>query len=286
MGAAHGPGKQDRDLKSYPPLAKVRAFIREKEFGKMKRFTIRQGNNMPVQSPLIPDPFVPYQCKNNKILSVVCRGDRRVIDRWLKPTPFESVGDRYIVSVADFSNCDKASYMDAAIVLPIKFRNKFGGYYFFEYENNDSAIAAGRDLWGYPKKYAAITLEQQGKKVVGKAVRNGVTIMDISCDLSKPMDGVPSLKLTPHLNMHVQPRPDGPGMMSMRIIERDTSPDYKLKSQKFGAGRVTLRSIPSDPLAEFQPKEILGATYIVGDFYATEKNGWGKTIATFKPKRR
>jgi acetoacetate decarboxylase len=108
----------------------------------MKRFTIRQGNNMPVQSPLIPDPFVPYQCKNNKILSVVCRGDRKVIDRWLKPTPFESVSDRYIVSIADFSNCDKASYMDAAIVLPIKFRNKFGGYYFFEYENNDSACGA------------------------------------------------------------------------------------------------------------------------------------------------
>src|SRR5690349_20865839 len=143
VGGAHVSGKRDRGLKPSPPLVKVRARYLERGVREMKRFTIRLGNSMPVQSPLIPDPFVPYQCKNNKILSVVCRGDRKVIDRWLKPTPFESVDDRYIVSIADFSNCDKASYMDAAIVLPIKFRNKFGGYYFFEYENNDSAIAAG-----------------------------------------------------------------------------------------------------------------------------------------------
>ena len=28
-----------------------------------------------------------------------------------------------------------------------------------------------------------------------------------------------------------------------------------------------------------QPIEVLGASYVVGDFFATEKNGWGRTIA-------
>jgi acetoacetate decarboxylase len=252
----------------------------------MKSFTVKRGNNMPVQSPLIPEPFVPYQCKGNRILYVVCRGDRRVIDKYLKHTPFESVDDRYVVSIADFSKCDKASFMDAAIVLPIRFRNKLGGYYLFEYENNDSAIAAGRDLWGYPKKYAAITLAQRGKTVSGTVVRGGKTIMNVSCDLSRPLASVPRLKLTPHFNMHVQPRPDGPGYTAMRIIERDTSPDYVLKSERLGAGKVTLRGLPTDPLHEFKPIEILGGGLITGDFFATEKNGWGRVIATFKPESR
>lgn len=252
----------------------------------MKIFTVQRGNNMPVQSPLIPDPFVPYQCKNNRILYVVCRGHRRVIDRYLKPTPFESVDDRYIVSIADFSQCDKAQFMDAAIVLPVRFRNRLGGYYLFEYENNDAAIAAGRDLWGYPKKYAEITMTRRGHVVAGKAVRHGKAIMEVSVDLSKPRALVPRLKLTPHYNMHVQPRPDGPGYAAMRIIERDTSPDFVLKSERFGAGRLSLRGLATDPLHEFQPIEILGGGLVTGDFHATEANGWGRVIATFKPPAR
>ncbi|MFO0995666.1 MAG: acetoacetate decarboxylase family protein [Alphaproteobacteria bacterium] len=252
----------------------------------MKSFAVQHGNNMPVQSPLIPDPFVPYQCKNNRILYVVCRGNRRVIDRYLKRTPFESVDDRYIVSVADFSNCDKAQFMDAAIVLPIRFRGRLGGYYLFEYENNDAAIAAGRDLWGYPKKYAAITMTRRGRVVTAKAMRHGKAIMELSVDLSKSVDSVPRLKLTPHYNMHVQPRPDGPGYTAMRIIERDTSPDYVLKSERFGAGKVTLRGLATDPLNEFKPLEILGGGFITGDFYATEANGWGRVVATMKPASR
>ena len=118
----------------------------------MKRFSVQRGNNMPVQSPLIPDPFVPYHCPGNRTVFALCRGDRRVFDRYLKHTPFKSAGDLYIVQVSDFSNCDKVAFMDAAIVLPITFRGRPGGYYFFEYENDDRAIAAGRDLWGYPKK--------------------------------------------------------------------------------------------------------------------------------------
>ena len=93
------------------------------------------------------------------------------------------------------------------------------------------------------------------------------------------------LKLTPHFNMHVMPRGDGPGWREMRIIERDTSPDFELRSERFGRAKVKLRSLPGDPLGEFMPKEVLGGSFIVGDFHATAKNGWGKTIATFKPKR-
>lgn len=101
--------------------------------------------------------------------------------------------------------------------------------------------------------------------------------MSVQCDLSQSV-ALPKLVTTPHFNIHIQPGPDG-SILSKRIIERDTSPDFKLRSQKSGSARVTLKGLATDPLHELQPAEVLGANYIIGDFHATERNGWGRTIA-------
>ena len=100
----------------------------------MQKKTIKLGNNMPVQAPLIPDPLVPYECKDNKTLFAVCRGDEEQVRRYLEPTPFEFLSDIFVVSISDFTNSKKLSFMDCAIVLPVKYKEIYGGYYLFEYE--------------------------------------------------------------------------------------------------------------------------------------------------------
>lgn len=251
----------------------------------MARGRIRLGNNIPVQCPLIPDPFVPYHCPGNRTLYAVCRGARATQARYLKPTPFEPVGDLFLVAVSDFSNCDKVAYMDAAVVLPIAYKGQPGGNYLFEYENDDRAIAAGRDLWGYPKKYAAITMSPTAKRVRAAAVRHGTAILALEVDLSKPVADLPQLKVTPHFNFHVLPRAEGPGWREARVIERDTSPDFELLSHKTGRARVTLKSLPGDPLGEMAPFVVLGGGLVVGNFHAQGKNGWGRVRETIRNGR-
>lgn len=246
----------------------------------MSGFVIKHGNNIPIQAPLIPDPFVPYECKGYRSVFAVCRQEESVIRKYLEPTPFDYVDNKFIVSVSDFSNCDKVPFMDCAIVIPVKYKDIYGGYYLFEYENDDSAIAAGRDLWGYPKKYADISLQQENGKVKGQAVRKGKLIVDIECDLNERVHEVINLQTYPHLNLHVVPKPDGKGISSMKVISRDTSPDFKLISEGLGKTTVCLNGLPTDPLHELQPIEVLGGGYTVGDFYATEENGWGRIIET------
>ncbi len=241
-------------------------------------FVVRQGNNMPVHAPLIPDPFVPYHCPGNANLFVICRTDPARLAKYLAPTPFEAIDDRYVIYVSDFSNCDKAVYMDTGIIVLVRFGERTGGYYLFVYEDNEVAISAGRDLWGYAKKYAEPTMTVEGGRVSSRTVRHGEAIIELDCDLSKPVADLPRLVTTPHLNIHVQPGPDG-RVLNKRVIERDTSPDFELTSEQMGEGRVTLRGIATDPLHEIQPREVLGARYVIGDFHATEKNGWGRTIA-------
>ena len=186
-------------------------------------FVVRQGNNMPVHAPLIPDPFVPYHCPGNANLFVICRTDPARLAKYLAPTPFEAIDDRYVIYVSDFSNCDKAVYMDTGIIVLVRFGERTGGYYLFVYEDNEVAISAGRDLWGYAKKYAEPTMTVEGGRVSSRTVRHGEAIIELDCDLSKPVADLPRLVTTPHLNIHVQPGPDG-RVLNKRVIERDTSP--------------------------------------------------------------
>ncbi|MDP3342162.1 acetoacetate decarboxylase family protein [Frigidibacter sp.] len=243
-------------------------------------YDVQNGNNMPVQAPLIPDPFVPYDCPDNATLSVFCRVDPALLKRYLAPTPFEPRGDIVVVYASDFTNCRKAQFMDAGIIVPMTFQGQPGATYLFEYEDNDAAIAAGRDLWGYPKKYAEISLKTEGDTATASVVRRGTEILRIEADLSQPHE-FQTVRTAPHFHLHVQPGPDGK-VLSRRVIKRDTSPDFQLKSSRTGTARVVLASLPADPLAEFMPQHILGAVLTRGDFYATEENGWGKTVLTME----
>lgn len=242
----------------------------------MSRIPLHNANNMPLQAPLIPDPFVPYECPGNRSLNAICQGDPDILSQYLENTPFTLNGDRFLVYVSDFTHCRKAPFMDAGIVIPVRFGEREGGYFLFEYEDNDAAIAAGRDLWGYPKKFGTIELTEHEGGASASVVRHGVPLITIDCRF----DGVEAepLKTTPHLNIHIQPAPDGT-ILNKRVIARDTSPDFRLTSSRWGSADVTLGSLATDPISPLGPVKVLAANYAVGDFFATEENGWGKTIA-------
>ncbi|MBB3979915.1 acetoacetate decarboxylase [Rhizobium azooxidifex] len=225
----------------------------------MTRIPLHNANNMPLQAPLISDPFVPYECPGNRSLNAICQGDPAVLGQYLENTPFTLAGDRFLVYVSDFTNGPKTPFMDAGIVIPVRFGDREGGYFLFEYEDNDAAIAAGRDLWGYPKKFGTIELTERA----GGA-----------------FDGTQAepLKTTPHLNIHIQPAPDGK-ILNKRVIARDTSPDFQMTSCHWGSAAVSLGALATDPLSPLGPLQVLAANYVIGDFFATEQNGWGKTIA-------
>ena len=198
----------------------------------------------------------------------------------LAPTPFEYVEDRFIVSVSDFGNSSRGAFLDASIIVPVRYGDLLGGHYLFEYESRDSSIAGGRELWGYPKKYAKMVAEFDGDVMHGFAFRNDKTLITLEVSVDHSLKELASPPLYPNLLYRVFPAPDGPGTSLRQILARDTSPDYKLKSKVFGRARVTLRGLPTDPLDKMQPIEVLGGGLMVGDFAATLENGWAKIIDT------
>lgn len=241
---------------------------------------VKNGNNMPIQSPLVPDPVLPYHCKNSKTVYAICKIEKRSLLEHLKPTPFQYINDLCMIYVTDFLESPELPYMDAGIIFTVQYKSQYGGYYMYEWEDNDVAIETGR-YWGYPKKYANITLKKEGNFVRGTAIRNNVKLIDIELDLTKPINSVPKLHTVfPHLNILTIPKPDGPGIFSQRITSRDNSSTCKTLSNQLADVKVKLNSSINDPIGDFEPLTILGGGYSVTDFLATTENGWAKVIDT------
>ncbi len=247
----------------------------------MSGFNVQNGNNMPIQSPLIPDPVVPYACSESITLFAMIEVEEKTIRKYLEPTPFAYVNNLAMVYVNDFTKSEKLPYMDGGIIIQAKYKDIIGGYYLFEYEDDDAAVATGRELWGYPKKLGHMTLEKKGSIIKGTASRRGEELIKIECDISKKISvDLPRLKVFPHLNIQTIPKPDGPGIFSQRIIARDNSADCKLLSEELGEVKVELFSSETDPLGEFSPVNVLGGGYSITDFLAGEENGWGRVLDT------
>lgn len=246
----------------------------------MGEFKVQKANNMPVQAPLVPDPMLPYSCKNSKTVYAMCEVDEKTLRKHLAPTPFEYVNNLCMIYVNDFTESPELPYMDSGIIFTVKYKDIYGGYYMYEWEDDEVAIATGR-YWGYPKKHAEIILKQEGPIIRGTTTRLGVRLIDIELDCSKPVENVPKLHTTyPHLNLLTIPNPDGPGIFSQRVTSRDNSSTCKILSNQYGEVKVTLESSPNDPMGDFNPIKVLGGGYSVTDFLATMENGWAKVIDT------
>ncbi|MBC2885446.1 acetoacetate decarboxylase family protein [Ochrobactrum sp. CM-21-5] len=241
---------------------------------------MKSGNNMPVQAPLVPDPILPYSCKNSRTVYAICEVKEETLRRHLSPTPFEYVNNLCMIYVNDFSESSELPYMDAGIIFTVKYKDTFGGYYMYEWEDDDAAIETGR-YWGYPKKFGQMTLERSENIIRGTATRRGVKLIDIELDCADPITDVPQLHtIYPHLNLLTIPNPDGPGIFSQRVTARDNSSTCKTLSNIQASVKVTVNSSPTDPIGDFAPLKVLGGGYSVTDFLASTENGWAKVIDT------
>ncbi|MDO5115175.1 MAG: acetoacetate decarboxylase family protein [Synergistaceae bacterium] len=243
-------------------------------------YKVQDGYNNPIQASLFRSPFVPYKCTNMRSLAVWAETDPDLIKKYLEPTPFEYVSNVFNISISDFMNADGfMGFYDCSFCIPVKYKDIYGAYTMFEYESEDFAIWAGRELWGYPKVYAEMNLVEGVDKVVATATKNGIEFVHLELDRRDLKDFTePDVQMHPHLQLQVVPNCDGPGIYLKRVMSRDTSPDYKGRVCLKGDAALTLRYDGRNPLDEFSSAKIIGAVYSCGEFNSTVENGWAKVV--------
>ncbi len=111
------------------------------------------GFSMPSQAPLFPKP--PYFYKNASLMVfkyVTSPDARRIVPDMLELPDIPTAG----LVFASYPSSNLGPYDEVVLFIDVLFKGKPFQYAAFLYVTTDAAMAAGREMGGYPKKIAKI----------------------------------------------------------------------------------------------------------------------------------
>ncbi len=107
---------------------------------------------MPLTSPAFPPG--PYRFINREYLIIIYRTDPAALEAVVpEPLTFDEPLVKYeFIRMPDSTGF--GDYTESGQVIPVKFKGQEGGYSHAMFLNDGPPIYGGRELWGFPKKYA------------------------------------------------------------------------------------------------------------------------------------
>jgi acetoacetate decarboxylase len=179
-------------------------------------------------------------------------------------------------------------YRESALFLRAVYNGEEGGYCLAMPVTNDIAMAAGREVYGFPKKMADIHLERDGHSVEGWTERRGIRFMDVRAKLTGKFNDMAPQEIVRAVrkvgldgsinpvtyNFKYFPSPEGGAFdYNPRLVKVESA--RSPKEMLFGEAEIIFRYSDYDPWAEVEVVRMLGALYTVGDNSILR----GKTVA-------
>ena len=241
----------------------------------------RSIDETPFGAPLVPR--LPLRMRNTEILTVVYRSEASAVERML-PCSLSALGDLVLVHVYRMHDAEWfGAYGESAIQIPVLHpaTGTRGAYSPLLFVEGDGPVAAGREVYGQPKKAATITLEPHGDLVVGRVTRNGIDILTATTPY-KQRQGTPDdlerhASFRTNINLKVIPAVDGSGATVSEITAR-TLADVVIHEVWKGPGTVELRPNAQAPVHLFPVLEVVEAFHWRVDFSLV----YGEVLESFQ----
>jgi acetoacetate decarboxylase len=209
--------------------------------------------------------------RNTEILTLFYRTDPEAAARLL-PLQLESTSDLVIVHLYLMRDADWFGvYSESAVQLPARHGRSGteGAYSPFLFVESDGAIAAGREIYGQPKKWGRIELAPDGDLLVGRLWRNGIDIVTATMPYKQtrgePSDLEAHASFRTNLNLKVIPAADGEGA-AVRELTARTLADVVVHEVWKGPGTVELRPNAQAPIHLLPVREVVEAYHWRVDF--------------------
>jgi acetoacetate decarboxylase len=217
------------------------------------------NTNMPLDTPLYSQPPIYYKDVEAIIFTYETDEDA-VLD--ILPEGLECQRPAIAtVLIIKYHFSTLGPYDEAILGVSCSFEGKPRFYIPHIVVHSDIPFAAGREIWGYPKKFAHITLEKEGDLIIGTMERpKGNRICTGVIRPEKPVPIVETEKI-PGISLRVIPSPDGSAVPSLaELIE--VPPESTTIEAYTGTGFLQFNSISNiDPWHKFKVKNMLSAIY-------------------------
>lgn len=228
---------------------------------------------MPLTSPAFPPG--PYRFIDREYLVITYRTDREALEAVVpEPLTFDEPIVKYEF-IRMPNSTGFGDYCESGQVIPVTFEGKQGGYTHAMFLDDGPPIFGGRELWGFPKKYAHPTLGPVTDTFVGTLDYGPIRVATGTMGYKHKaldLETVAAALAVPNYLLKIIPHVDG----TPRILE---PVDYRLedvvlKGAWTGPAALELRPHALAPVADLPVREVISATHILADLTL----GLGKVV--------
>jgi acetoacetate decarboxylase len=222
---------------------------------------------MPLAGPSYPKG--PYRFIDREYMVISYETDAEIVREQL-PEPLEPIEAPVVhyewIRMPDSSGF--GSYTESGMVIPCRFQGEEMNFVAQMYLDDDPPIAAGREIWGFPKKYAHPKLEIVKDTLTGTLSYAGQLVAMGSMGYKhENMMGngertTATLSKT-QVNLKLIPGVDGkPGICQLVAYNLT---EIKVKGSWIGPGRLHLIPHVNAPVADLPVRRIVGAHHFIAD---------------------
>ncbi|MGA8172805.1 MAG: acetoacetate decarboxylase [Methylocystis sp.] len=233
----------------------------------------RRAFAMPLTSPAFPPG--PYRFYDREYFILTYRTDREALEKIVpEPLTFDEPLVKYEF-IRMPNSTGFGDYTESGQVIPVRFNGVAGNYTHSMYLNDGAPIFGGRELWGFPKKYAQPSLTVATDALVGTLdygpVRVATGVMGFKYEA---LDGAAIAKAlaVPNYLLKIIPHVDG-GPRILELVDYRLE-DVVVKGAWSGPGSLDLHPHALAPVADLPVREIVSATHILADLTL----GLGKVV--------
>lgn len=241
----------------------------------MKKEDILKLTSMPIASPSYPKG--PYRFIDREFFIIVYESDPKMI-REAVPEPLEPDGSNTVmyefIAMPDSSGF--GSYTETGLVIPCIYKGEHVNFTAQMYLDCEPPIAAGREIWGFPKKHAnpslkiihdtlTGTLVYAGEKVaVGTmAYKHENLIHNEQASDKKNIEEMIKKVSKTQVNLKLIPHVDG-SLAIAQLVAYNTT-DIKVKGAWRGPSRLHLVPHVNAPVADLPVKKVIQGLHFIAD---------------------
>jgi acetoacetate decarboxylase len=223
--------------------------------------------SIPAASPSYPTG--PYRFIDREYMIITYETDPDLV-RAALPEPLEPA-DRPLVNYEWIKMPDSSgfgSYTESGIVIPAKLKGEDVGFVAQMYLDDDPPIAAGREIWGFPKKLAQPKLEIAKDTLTGtlhyagERVAMGTMAYKHGSMAARQAEVMGALTRT-QINLKLIPDVDGTPAICQLVAINLT--EITIKGAWEGGGRLHLVPHVNAPVADLPVRRVVGARHIIAD---------------------
>ncbi len=216
-------------------------------------------------------PRFPLRMRNTEILTVAYRTEPDAIAQFLPPQ-LESLAPRVIVHLYWMHDAEWfGAYGESAVHLPVRHAasGTEGAYSPLLFVESDGAVAAGREIYGQPKKGGEIELGPVGDLLVGRLRRNGIDVVTATMPYKQQASSTDELdELGFRTNINVKEIHSVDGGVARQLTAREFD-DVVVHEVWRGPGTVELRPNAQAPVHLLPVVEVETAFHWRVDFTLT-----------------